>query len=141
MAPESAAIGSIGAVFTISKRKVKEFKEGGISGDASIELISSSPNKVIYNAYGPDLSPEDRAKIQQEAMLMYEIFYTSVGRARGLSLEEHWIWGDAQIFNAQRALELGLIDKIGSYTHALEELLKLIEERMAVTGKPELIDC
>ncbi len=141
IAPAAAEIGSIGVVALFPKKNAQRFKDlGGVAGDAHMEVIASSPNKLIFNEFGPALNEAQRSKLQQDIMHSYELFYRAVAKARKLDPAQHTVWGDAQIFSASKALELGLIDKIGSFSDALEELLTLIKERLSKTGEPELLD-
>lgn len=140
IAPSLSEVGSIGVLYTVRKNKVEKFKGvDGTKGDATIEVIASSPNKVVTNPYGPSMNDEQRAALAQHTYHLYELFYQEVARARKLDPEKHLEWADAQVFSGDRALALGLIDSIGSYSDAIEKLLELIKERLQVEGEPVLI--
>lgn len=140
IAPSLSEVGSIGVLYMVRKNKVEKFKgTDGTKGDATIEVIASSPNKVVTNPYGPSMSDEQRAALAQHTYHLYELFYQEVARARKLDPEKHLEWADAQVFSGDRALALGLIDSIGSYSDAVEKLLELIKDRLQVEGEPVLI--
>jgi protease-4 len=141
IASNMAEIGSIGVIQIISKKKIKKFKDGGASGEINFEVISSSPNKTIFNELGPDLSPEQRNHQQAQIAHFYEMFYRTVAAERRLDSENHMKWADAQVFSGEQALKLRLIDKLGSYSDALAEVLTLVNERVGIEGRPEIIEC
>lgn len=140
IAPRSAAVGSIGVITTVVKNKAIKFKNGNISGSTSIEVITSGKFKGVLHADSPDLTDEQRAYIQERMDEEYRFFCIDVAQARGLSLDEHEQWANGLVFGGVKALELGLIDKTGSYSDALEIALQLAKERFGVEGELELID-
>lgn len=141
IAPNMAEIGSIGVIQIIAKKKVKKFRDSdGISGEIIFEIVSSSPNKAIFNELGPELSSEQREREQAQAQHFYKLFCELVVAERNLDQADHLKWGDAQIFSGKQALALGLIDKVGSYSDATREILNLVKERRGIEGKPNIIE-
>ena len=59
----------------------------------------------------------------------YQIFCSTVAACRNLSLEKITDWADGKIFTADQALELKLIDVLGSISDAKEALKNLIEKK------------
>lgn len=136
VSPQGAMVGSIGSLMAIEKNNVKSFqkktsnKEGNqesvISGEVSYEIISDSNKKTITNPLSGELSDEDRESIQQQAREMSTLFADMVAQSRNLHHNRD-AWATGEIFTGATALELGLIDEIGSYTDALVRLHTLMQ--------------
>ncbi len=72
-----------------------------------------------------DLTVEEGLYLQKLSDDQYQCFVQQIAEARKLDAKQHTAWADGQIFTGMRALELKLIDKLGSITDALEEIKKL----------------
>jgi protease IV len=125
---------------SIPKKKVMRFKDDELSGEATMEVIFSSPSKEVFNDFGSPWTNEQRAIVQREVAKLYEMFYMTVAQARGLDPAQVLSWGAREFFGRE-ALELGLIDRIGSFSDAVDEVLTLVKERSSISGEPELVYC
>lgn len=120
-------LGSIGVMIELQKWKDTRIK---VNVDAKMdpELFTAGKFKAIFNVY-KTLSEEDRAYIQKIIEVEYQQFITLVAENRNLNRNEHEQWAEAKIFTAPEALELGLIDKIGTIFDAEAKILELIQQR------------
>ena len=118
-ANRGALIGSIGVIF--SGVNIKELmdkvgiKEQGIKAGEYKEVGTMSR----------EWSEKERAFLDALLHEQYEMFYTDVIKARGKKLKsiEPSEFAEGKIFSAQGALELGLIDKVGTMGEAIEALM------------------
>lgn len=75
-------------------------------------LIASDPKKVAGHPYAP-LSDDDRAEMQSEIDEMNQSFVAAIARGRGIKAGEvPAMHGTGQVFSAQRAASLGVIDGV-----------------------------
>ncbi len=72
-----------------------------------------------------DLSTDDTAYLQKLSDDQYNCFVREIAKARGLDALQHTVWADGQIFTGVRAVELKLVDQLGSISDAIEEMKKL----------------
>ena len=114
MAQRSSITGSIGVLvqlfeFTGTMAKL------GITGTA----ITSGPNKAAGSPFGK-LSDEQQALFQQMVDHLYDQFVAVVAAGRP-DLDELQVreLADGRVYTAQQALELGLIDRIGTMPQAI----------------------
>ena len=76
---------------------------------------------VPYRAW----SEKEREFLQNLINEEYDIFVNDMVEARGLKREDSFKFAEGKIFTAQSALELGLIDALGSQQNAIDELKNL----------------
>ena len=76
---------------------------------------------VPYRAW----SEKEKEFLQNLINEEYDIFVRDVVEARGLKVEDSAKFAEGKIFTAKSALELGLIDAVGSQNQAIEELKNL----------------
>lgn len=75
-----------------------------------------------YKAIGSDLKPlseEERAYIQEKVDYLYSLFLESVARNRGMDIEQVLAMADGKIFIGQQALDVGLVDRMGTLADAM----------------------
>lgn len=109
-----ANVGSIGVIWTIYD-KSEAYQKAGIK----VHAITSSPGKAFY-VDGMPVTKQQFAKMQAYVDSHYQLFLTAVARGRGVSLAEaREMSGDADIYPADEALEVGLIDHVGPFSSAL----------------------
>lgn len=72
-----------------------------------------------------DLSADEATYLQKLSDDQYNCFVQEIAQARKLDAAQHQVWADGQIFTGKRALELKLIDQLGSMTDAVAEIKKL----------------
>ena len=115
IAPESALIGSIGVASELpTKNKTISFTAGKFK-------------RTHYLADGV-IDPEHVDAIQQRIDCLYDIFCNAVAQLRDLDVAV--IKGlEAHVYLGTQALELGLIDQIGTFKDLFEAALELTKTR------------
>lgn len=111
----TGGVGSIGVVMmTVDASKF--YEDAGIT----YNLIYAGDHKVDGNPY-EKLSPKARARFQARVDSLYDEFVTTVARNRGIDASAVRKT-EAATFGAAEALELGLVDAIGTPQEALTAL-------------------
>ncbi|MCI4322313.1 MAG: signal peptide peptidase SppA, partial [Thermoplasmata archaeon] len=111
--PDSG-VGSIGVIFPhIAVRKLLD--KLGID----VELLHEGRHKDAYQGLRP-LTDEERGKLQAVAHDSYESFVAMVARERKRPVEEIRALATGEFWSGRRALELGLVDRLGDREEALE---------------------
>lgn len=128
---EASNIGSIGAITEL--QKLSEHHLVGNSNnnyDAKIdlEIFNAGTYKTIYNANAP-LTETQRHYVQESVDKTYQYFISLVARNRNICTEDYLDWADAKVFFGFEALELGLVDQIGTLLDAEEKVLELIKQK------------
>lgn len=113
MAGPGTATGSIGVIldFPVAAGLLQKL---GIE----MEVIKSGPLKDAGSPYRP-ATAADRASFQRIIDDLYEQFINVVAEERGLSLEAVREMATGEVFTGREALELGLIDLLGTYEDAV----------------------
>jgi signal peptide peptidase SppA len=113
----SGEVGSIG-VFTVHEDVSAAMQTRGVK----TSIISRGKNKVIGNPYEP-LSDEARGVIQAGVDETYEMFVNAVARNRGVSADDvRRGYGEGGMVGAQKALELGMADRIATLDETIQRL-------------------
>ena len=73
------------------------------------------------------LSPQQKALMQQTIEKGYDTFLTRVSTGRGMTKEAVDAVGQGRVWLGSRALEHGLVDKIGGLYTAIDEAARLAE--------------
>ncbi len=116
--PESI-VGSIGVVHPhLAVRGLLE--KLGID----VELVHSGRHKDAYQGLRP-LTDEERAKLQAVTDEGYRSFVALVARERHRSVEEILPLATGEFWSGRRAVELGLVDRLGDREEALAELARV----------------
>ena len=114
IASPSADVGSVG-VWVLHQNWSKFFEDIGIVNT----FIFAGKNKVDGNPFEA-LSDEAHADILADVERIHAEFLGSVAKARGISMAAaRKQFGDARVFDAQRAREVGLVDRV----ETMEDLL------------------
>jgi protease-4 len=123
IADPQSAVGSIGTRLMVGnvKHLLEEYKvEAG-------EIYAGKYKASL--SWVKDRTAEETAYLQNFVDESYKIFTSDIAQARGLNLEEKHLWADGKIFSGPQALELKLIDKLGDFTDAKEEMKQLLLAR------------
>jgi len=122
LAEPTSIIGSIGVIMQSLNMK-------GLSEKIGVRdvTIKSGANKDLLNPFN-DVSPEQRALLQEVIDASYERFVGLVQLSRGLEPEKLRELADGRIFIADQALNHKLIDQIGYWDDAVTKLAELLEE-------------
>lgn len=119
VANKGGLIGSIGVVF--EGADVSE-----LSGKLGIKSQTIKAGK--YKEMGTFMRPwnaEERSELERLIQEQYQMFVGDVITARGLRAEDSGLFAEGRVFSAQRALDLGLIDRIGIKSDAKTLLVEL----------------
>jgi len=122
VAAPSADVGSIGVIIPwVDQQKL--WDKAGLK----FEPIYSEGDDLKPTMYGPSLTDEQRAYLQQNVNDIAEAFQSHVGNYRQLDFSQL----KAGAYSGQRALGLNLIDRIGLLQDAYDELSKRISKTQA----------
>lgn len=135
-APITAMIGSIGVVISHCDQSAADAERG-----YSYTYIASGTWKTAGNPHQP-LSDEDQAYLRGIVCATNDIFRADVISGRPVAAEQPLAWGDGQIFLADQAKSLGLINGVVA---GLDALISLIQEEITMNKEqlaaahPELL--
>ncbi len=118
----SSLVGNIGAYFQLPNVK-------GLADNwkVSMNYIQSGAYKTAGSPF-KDISPKEAAMLQSVTDDTYRQFTADVAAGRGIKLADVATWGDGKIFTGTQGKALGLVDKIGSYSDAKEQMRSLLVE-------------
>ena len=118
VAQDTSLVGSIGVLF-----QYPNFTDVLKTIGVKVEAVKSSPLKAAPSGYEPT-SPEARAALEAIVMDSYSWFRGLVQERRGMDEALLKRVSDGRIFTGRQALELKLIDSLGSEKAALTWLVK-----------------
>ena len=129
VAPSASMIGSIGSVMQIPDAK-------GLMADWKVDMhhIASGKYKSAGSPFRA-LTDEEQKYLQEVCDDSYQQFINDVAQSRKLDIQEAEQWAQGRVMMASKALQFNLIDQLGSYNDALEELKKLAH----IKGKVKLL--
>lgn len=122
--PSCTEIGSIGALWEVTKYKAPKVS-GNLKAELDVEVIQCGEYKALTNPYKKN-SEEQRAYMQAHTEKLYKQFTKIVAGNRNIDINDTDKWADAKIFISDEALELGLVDEIGTVFEAEDKLRALI---------------
>lgn len=118
----TSMIGSIGVVlmhYDLSQRDSK-------NGVARSEIYAGRYKRIASDTR--PLSDEGRAYLQDLVDRTFAIFVESVGRNRGMDFDKALeAAGESRVYMASMAMEAGLIDELGTFGSAINQLQRSIE--------------
>lgn len=79
----------------------------------SFKVVKSGPYKDIL-AFDRELTPEEEKILQELIDTSYQQFVQTVAKGRNLEVETVKSFADGRVFTGQQALELGLVDRLGT---------------------------
>jgi protease IV len=100
----------------------------------SFKVVKSGPYKDIL-AFDRELTEPEQNILQELIDISYQQFIQTVAEARSLAVENVRNFADGRIFTGQQALELGVIDRLGTEEDARRwaaELVNLDPEKTTV---------
>lgn len=92
----------------------------------SFKVIKSGPYKDILS-FDRELTAPEQAILQELIDTSYQQFVQTVADGRSLSVETVRSFADGRIFTGQQALELGVVDKLGTEEDARRWACELAE--------------
>lgn len=119
VAPSASMIGSIGSFMQVPDAK-------GLMNDWKVDMHHIASGK--YKAAGSPfraLTDEEQKYLQEVCDDSYHQFIHDVVQSRKLDIQEAEQWAQGRVMMASKALQFNLIDQLGSYNDALDELKKL----------------
>ncbi len=81
------------------------------------------------------MSEDERKYFEALARDVHEQFMEAVAQSRGLDAATVKEYADGRVFTGRQALAIGLIDKLGGYDDAIED----VKEKTGMEGKPRII--
>ena len=134
IANPGAFVGSIGVLFQAPN--VSELaKKLGIS-----EQIITAGDYKQMGTFTREWTPKEKAALKGLIDDAYELFVKDVATARGLNLANPNEFANAQVFIASKALNIHLIDEIGSINDAKNKVAELANVAQPVWQKPDPMD-
>lgn len=89
-----------------------------------IETVQTGPHAGLYSMY-QSMSPATLAKMQERIDSMYEVFLNRVSTGRSMERDAVHEIAQGRVWTGQTALELGLVDRLGSLPDAIERAAEL----------------
>jgi len=93
------------------------------------EVIERGKHATLLSPMGP-LSEEDRATLMRELDATYKAFVGVVADGREMPAEEVERLARGRVYTGKDALDVGLVDKLGGFDVALDELKKLLDAKV-----------
>ncbi|MEQ1804677.1 MAG: S49 family peptidase [Burkholderiaceae bacterium] len=116
-ADKASLVGSIGVL-------MDGFGFTGVMEKLGVErrLMTAGENKALGDPFSP-LSPKHRAHVQVMLDQIHQQFISVVKLGRGTRLKESADTFSGLFWNGEKALELGLVDKLGSLDYVAREVI------------------
>lgn len=134
IANPGAFVGSIGVLFQ-APNVAELAKKLGISE----QIITAGKYKQM-GTFTREWTAKERGALKELIDDAYTLFITDVATARGLNLAKPNEFANAQVFIASKALNVHLIDEIGSINDAKTKVEELANVSHAVWQKPDKMD-
>lgn len=134
MANPGAFVGSIGVLFQ-APNVAELAKKLGISE----QIITAGEYKQM-GTFTREWTAKEREALKSLIGDAYDLFVKDVATARGLNLGKPNDFANAQVFIASKALNVHLIDEIGSIKDAKNKVEELSHVKTAVWEKPDPMD-
>lgn len=134
IANPGAFIGSIGVLFQ-APNVAELAKKLGISE----QIITAGEYKQM-GTFTREWTPKEKGALKELIDDAYTLFITDVATARGLNLAKPNEFANAQVFIANKALGIHLIDEVGSIQDAKTKVEELANVSHAVWEKPDKMD-
>jgi protease-4 len=91
----------------------------------SFKVIKSGPYKDIL-AFDRELTEPEQTILQELIDYSYQQFVETVAQARSITVEKVKSFADGRIFTGQQALELGVVDRLGTEEDARRWTAELV---------------
>jgi len=120
IANEQATVGSIGTTVTIT-----EIKEA--PGQETLYFYAGKLTPLGTALH--HITPEEQQTIIHKLEKSYQQLCRNIAQQRKLSLEETTVWANGRPFSGTEAMELHLIDQIGTISDTHDAMARLLKER------------
>lgn len=129
--------GSIGVIMEMSNIK-------GLLDKIGVEsyVVKSGEFKDI-GSFTREMRQAEKQILQRVLRDVHQQFIDDVSKSRGIPLEQVGLMADGSIFSGREALDIGLVDQLGSFqdtVEAMKELAEIEGEPALVYEKPERMD-
>lgn len=121
--------GSIGVITTVPNIEELMQKIG-----IRIDVIKSGEYKDITSVFR-GVEREERKILQGVMNNVHKQFIKAVSESRGIALEEVVKIADGRIWTGEQAVQVGLVDELGSLEHAI----RVAAEIAGIEGEPEVV--
>lgn len=123
-----STVGSIGVISSIHKLSDLHYRNETTAAAETVHVVSAGDYKADTSPY---TQLEKRALVYQFAISnsIYKEFCSIVAKSRNLNEEEHAIWANGKEFAIREALDLNLIDQIGTLSDAILKVESLLTKR------------
>ncbi|MEQ8957613.1 MAG: S49 family peptidase, partial [Coleofasciculus sp. C2-GNP5-27] len=91
----------------------------------SFKVVKSGPYKDIL-AFDRELTDSEKTILQEMIDTSYQQFVQTVAEARNLAVETVRSFADGRIFTGQQALDLGVVDRLGTEEDARRWAAELV---------------
>ncbi len=122
-------IGAIGVIRSNQRYKNARIKGPDLEADYKVEVFSAGEFKAAGNLYADDLTDSQRTFWQTNVQKLYDNMLELIATNRELDKSTAKDWAEGKFFDAKQAIELGLIDEVGTILEAEEKIKELIQER------------
>lgn len=119
VAGRMSEVGSIGVIMSMYDLQGLYEKLG-----VAVEVVKSADSKDVGASYR-SLTDEERAELQDEVDQINAMFIAMVAQGRGVDEATVASWATGTTYLGATALEMGLIDEIGTYDDALARAAEL----------------
>ncbi len=92
--------------------------------DLNVERVESNEMVSLFSLFR-EKTPEELARFEHFTQNTYSMFLDRVGRGRKLTPEQVLPIAEGRVWSGRKALELGLVDKIGGLEEAIAEAASL----------------
>ncbi|MDO4790544.1 MAG: signal peptide peptidase SppA [Porphyromonas sp.] len=94
--------------------------------DLTVDVVKTHELSDLGNTFRP-MTDKEKAVIQNLVERGYELFKKRVADGRGMTVAQVDSVGQGRVWLGGKALELGLVDKLGTFEDAVEEAARLAE--------------
>ncbi|KGN67782.1 signal peptide peptidase SppA [Porphyromonas sp. COT-108 OH1349] len=94
--------------------------------DLTMDVVKTHELSDLGNTLRP-MTDKEKAVIQNMVERGYELFKKRVADGRGMTVAQVDSVGQGRVWLGQKAIELGLVDKLGTFEDAVEEAARLAE--------------
>jgi protease IV len=98
------------------------------------ERVQAGKLKAV-GAFDRSMMPEERAMLQSMVKDAYEQFIDVVAEGRKLDRTEVYSIADGSVYTGRQAMELGLVDTLGSF----EDAIRMAADMAGISGKPRVV--
>lgn len=129
IATSMADIGSIGVIWHFDKHKNVKVTYKYKKADLVSTVFTAGKYKAATSNIYHELTKEEKNYLNERCLKTYESIIKKIANNRKISLEKASHWAEGKVFEASEALDLKLIDQIGTMFDAEEKIIYLINEK------------